>query len=98
MLLDVIVADRFFPSSKTCCECGAIHDMPLDKRQMICDCGNNISRDLNASINLEKYGRLTLEGDLKRTQELCQTNVSIGINADGVNMQKSAHSVDFIRH
>lgn len=96
--VNVIVADRFFASSKTCCKCGSIHDMPLEKRQMVCDCGNNISRDLNASINLEKYGRLTLEGDLKRTQELCQTNVSIGINVDGVNMQKSAAFVDFVRH
>lgn len=96
--VNVIVADRFFPSSRTCCQCGAIHDMPLGKRQMICACGNNMSRDLNASINLEKYGRLTLEGDLKRTQELYQTNVFIGINADGVNMQKSSHSVDFVRH
>lgn len=50
----VVVADRFFPSTKTCCECGQLHDMPLKKRVMECDCGNVIDRDLNAAKNLEK--------------------------------------------
>ena len=69
----VIVADRWFPSSKTCSVCGQLHDMPLDKRTMGCDCGNIMCRDLNAAKNLEQYGRLTLLGDLKRTQELSKT-------------------------
>jgi len=51
---NVVVADRFYPSTKTCCECGQIHDMPLKKRVMDCDCGNVIDRDLNAAKNLEK--------------------------------------------
>jgi putative transposase len=69
----VIVANRWFPSSKTCSVCGQLHDMPLDKRTMDCDCGNVMCRDLNAAKNLEQYGRLTLLGDLKRTQELSKT-------------------------
>lgn len=51
----IVVADRFFPSTKTCCECGQIHDMPLNKRVMDCDCGNVIDRDINAAKNLERY-------------------------------------------
>jgi putative transposase len=70
----VIVANRWFPSSKTCSVCGQLHDMPLDKRMMECDCGNSMCRDLNAAKNLEQYGRLTLLGDLKRTQESSQTS------------------------
>ena len=69
----VILADRWFPSSKTCSVCGQIQDMPLDKRTMECDCGNVMDRDLNAAKNLEQYGRRTLLGDLKRTQESSQT-------------------------
>ena len=51
---NVIVVDRFFPSSKTCCECGTIHDMKLIDRTMVCDCGNTMDRDLNASMNLRR--------------------------------------------
>jgi putative transposase len=49
---EVKFVDRFYPSSKTCSMCGQIHDMPLSQRYMICNCGNNLDRDLNASINI----------------------------------------------
>ena len=70
----VIVADRWFPSSKTCSACGQLHDMPLDTRTMECDCGNVMCRDLNAAKNLEQYGRHTLLGVPKRAQELSKTS------------------------
>lgn len=49
----VVVIDRFFPSSKTCSQCGTIHDMKLSDRVMVCDCGNVLDRDLNAALNLK---------------------------------------------
>ena len=53
----VIIADKFFPSSKTCCKCGQLKDkLGLDDRTYVCGCGNVMDRDLNAAINLEKYG------------------------------------------
>jgi len=39
-------------STKECYVCGKKHDMPLDKRIMICDCGNVIDRDENSSVNI----------------------------------------------
>lgn len=51
----VVLVNRFFPSSKTCSGCGQVHDMPLSKRVMDCDCGLTIDRDLNAAINLKAY-------------------------------------------
>ena len=53
----LIVADRFFPSTKTCSNCGVIADeVPLSKRTFVCgSCELSIDRDLNAAINLEKY-------------------------------------------
>ena len=51
----VVVADRFFPSTKMCSGCGTVHDMPLSRRTMRCGCGLEIDRDLNAAINLERY-------------------------------------------
>ena len=50
------VADRFFPSSKKCCQCGNIKKFLLmSERVYKCEiCENEIDRDLNAAINLEK--------------------------------------------
>lgn len=59
----VVVADRFFPSSKTCCECGFVKtDLSLSDRVYVCPCGNEIDRDLNAAINLEKYCTVSSTG------------------------------------
>jgi putative transposase len=58
----IIEVDRFFPSSKMCSVCGCLKkDLKLENRIYICDCGNVIDRDLNASINLEKYGLIKLK-------------------------------------
>jgi putative transposase len=50
----LIVHDRFFPSSKTCCRCGAVKDeLPLSERVFRCDgCGLVLDRDHNAAVNL----------------------------------------------
>lgn len=51
-------ADRFFPSSKMCNNCGYInHDLELKDRIWICpNCGSELDRDLNASYNLRQLG------------------------------------------
>ena len=53
----VVVADMWFPSSKTCSVCGAKADeMPLDMREWTCErCGTRHDRDINAAINLKNY-------------------------------------------
>lgn len=55
--IELIVADRFYPSSKTCHKCGFIKiDLRLKDRIYRCShCGEIIDRDLNAAINLSKY-------------------------------------------
>lgn len=54
--IELVMADRFYPSSKTCSQCGEIKkDLKLKDRVYKCSCGLNIDRDLNASINLSKY-------------------------------------------
>ena len=50
---ELIIADRWFPSSKTCSNCGEFQDMPLSLRRYDCPhCQLSIDRDLNAAINL----------------------------------------------
>ena len=55
--IQLIVADRFYPSSKLCSCCGNIKkDLKLSNRVYRCECGNMIDRDFQASINLKTYG------------------------------------------
>ena len=55
--IPVIIADRFFPSSKLCSCCGTIKkDLKLSDRIYKCECGNVIDRDYQAALNLKKYG------------------------------------------
>ncbi|MGV1095859.1 RNA-guided endonuclease InsQ/TnpB family protein [Clostridium perfringens] len=52
--IELRIVDRFYPSSKTCSQCGKIKkDLKLSDRIYKCGCGFTIDRDLNASINLK---------------------------------------------
>lgn len=55
---ELIFVNRWYPSSKTCCECGWKNDkLTLRNREFKCeDCGIVIDRDLNASINIKNEG------------------------------------------
>ena len=60
--IPVIIADRFFPSSKLCSCCGNIKkDLRLLDRIYKCECGNVIDRDYQAALNLKRYGEKVLE-------------------------------------
>ncbi|WP_337425990.1 transposase, partial [Gallintestinimicrobium sp.] len=55
--IQLIVADRSYPSSKRCSCCGKIKkDLRLSDRTYKCECGNVIDRDFQASLNLKAYG------------------------------------------
>jgi putative transposase len=53
----IVVADRWFPSSKTCSGCGSVKpDLTLSDRVYACTgCGLVIDRDVNAAVNLARY-------------------------------------------
>lgn len=57
--IKVIIVPRFYPSSKTCSECGSINKgLKLSDREWVCqECGVIHDRDYNASVNLMKYGQ-----------------------------------------
>ena len=60
--IPVIIADRFFPSSKLCSCCGSIKkDLKLSDRIYKCECGNVIYRDFQAALNLKRYGENVLK-------------------------------------
>lgn len=51
----IVVADRWYPSSKTCSRCGhKLEALPLSVREWTCpECGSVHDRDVNAAINLK---------------------------------------------
>jgi len=44
------ISERY--TTKACCQCGKLHDMPTEKRVMRCDCGNVLDRDRNSAVNI----------------------------------------------
>ncbi len=71
---EVYVIDRFYPSSKTCSNCGAIHqDLKLSDRIFKCECGLEIDRDLNAAINIKnraKHAQINACGEEHKTSRV----------------------------
>ena len=76
---NVIVANRFFPSSKICSCCGNKKEtLKLSERIYNCHvCGNTIDRDLNASKNLANLALLGNPKDVKPAEQT-QTSDSSG--------------------
>ncbi len=81
---ELIFADRYFPSSQICSNCGAIHKemdqiYTQSKNKLTCDCGITIDRDLNASRNILKYAldKLKIEAKPILTQN---SNVETVLN------------------
>ncbi|MBQ1090581.1 RNA-guided endonuclease TnpB family protein [Streptomyces sp. B93] len=54
---ELVVIDRFFPSSKMCGNCGVVREkLPLNVREWTCDCGTTHDRDVNAARNILAAG------------------------------------------
>lgn len=55
----LVVADRFYPSSKTCSQCGNVKPLlKLSERTYVCEkCGAVLDRDFNASLNLARLAQ-----------------------------------------
>nr|WP_293093001.1 zinc ribbon domain-containing protein [Okeania sp. SIO2F4] len=83
----LVVVDRFFPSSKTCSRCAHVQDMPLSLRTYDCsECGLSIDLDLNASINLKKRVRnsdVSISwGNALRTECKTHSRDAVGLTVD----------------
>ena len=54
--IKLVIADKYYPSTKKCSCCGNTKNMEIQDRVYVCDCCNLIiNRDLNAAINLANY-------------------------------------------
>ncbi|MDI6453408.1 transposase [Peloplasma aerotolerans] len=52
----LIKIDQYYPSTKTCSQCGEEQDIKLFERTYSCVCGQKMDRDLNAAINIGVQG------------------------------------------
>ncbi|MBP0034313.1 MAG: transposase, partial [Roseofilum sp. Belize BBD 4] len=67
----VVYIDQWFPSSKTCSECGyVLNELKLKERQWSCpSCSTEHDRDLNAALNIKSVGASTDSlGDVRQSQ------------------------------
>ena len=78
------VVGRWFPSSKTCSNCGVVKaKLSLSERVFNCDaCGLSLDRDLNAAINIQVAGSapetLNARGEDVRRSDLVSGNADLG--------------------
>ena len=78
------VVDRWYPSSKTCSNCGTVKaKLSLSERTYKCDnCGLTMDRDLNAAINIRVAGSapetLNARGEDVRRADLVSGNADLG--------------------
>lgn len=63
----MVVASRWYPSSKTCSVCGAVRaKLTLTEREFHCQsCGTRLDRDFNAALNLAALADRVVQGELR---------------------------------
>ena len=54
---ELLIVDRFWPTSKTCSCCGRKTNLSLDMRKWTCECGATHDRDINAAKNILAAGQ-----------------------------------------
>jgi putative transposase len=57
----LVIADRWYPSSKTCHTCGHVQEIRWNEHWTCTGCGTSHQRDDNAAINLARYEPLTAD-------------------------------------
>lgn len=86
---------RWLPSSKTCPECGSLnHNMDLSVREWTCDCGAIHDRDINAAINILKFGQIELCGqEVLDSQETGEWDLKIPVSLEkqAIKIERSEH-------
>jgi len=86
----VVKIDRWFPSSKTCSDCGYIVEkLPLSLREWVCpECGTTHDRDANAAANILAVGQTVSAhgGTVRRSRATAGERKSLrSANRQGVN-------------
>jgi putative transposase len=87
---NVVVLDRFVPTTKTCTTCGKKHDLALADREFNCGCGVSMDRDVHAASNMIYFGHLIEKSS--GTDDLTPVDVKIMIQSN-VRLKKQFSSL-----
>jgi putative transposase len=87
----VVAVDRFFPSSKTCNECGwVVAELGLEVRKWKCeDCGSELDRDVNAARNILAEGLRLLELEVVAKEVYAATSSPSNTTKEQYNRQST---------
>jgi len=98
--IELMVADRFFPSSRLCRHCGCINsELTLSDRTWTCDCGAIHDRDLNAAINLRDLAVRRVPPELEaQASNACGENVRPTVTPLAVSMKQEPSVASHARH
>jgi putative transposase len=94
----LLVAPRYFPSSKRCSNCGWIWvGMPLKAREFVCpECGLRRDRDHNAALNLKWWAQQSLAAQVAagraETLNACGARVRPGLPAGAEQLPKAGRA------
>ncbi len=79
---DLIKINQYFPSSKTCSNCGNVKEkLSLKERTYSCSsCGLEIDRDLNAAINIKQTGIKIPEVSVEEKRTTSPKKQKVNIN------------------
>ena len=86
----IVVADRWYPSSKRCSRCGLVKlDLSLADRTYRCQCGLSVDRDRNAAANLAQWAA-THEGSRQTPDPQAVGRVNNARRRDGAGQHSRA--------
>lgn len=79
----LVIADRYYPSSQICSSCGNREGNQLTKREFKCNkCGLTKNRDHNAAINLAKLAKASLEAAGNSSVRYTRGDGRLGMSSD----------------
>lgn len=84
---DVVLINRWFPSSKLCHSCGVVKTkLPLSVRTWTCECGVAHDRDLNAAINIIAEAKKQVNAGVSTVSACGEFSTSALIGTDSLNV------------
>ena len=92
----IVQIDRFYPSSKTCSDCGHImSSMDLSIREWDCpSCGSHHDRDVNAAKNILQQG-LNIMSGLGTKSDVKQKRMEASVESESMKSENTRSSVGY---
>lgn len=88
---EFVKVGRFYPSSKTCSNCGFVQALKLSDRIWKCElCGSVHDRDYNAAVNILAEGKRIVAERTSETQNACGEGIRPGTNRQSSAKQEGS--------